>query len=645
MSRVEADAARSPRSARKRQASPRAARRLSRWALWLVAGLLVLALILGVGFAGSTERIPAGVTVMGIDIGELTPAEGQAKLEAEATRYGEIPVEFNVAGQSFPVTPNSLDVRTDWGAVVEDARAAGDGALPFRGLKRLQIRFFGYEPPVQAEAYADGVDYKLGEIAQSVDQPAREASIALSGTSPRIVPSEVGRILDQQAAQPLVLEALGSFAREPVLLPVIVSEPTVTEADLEPALADARTALSKPVRLTSGETGWRIRPRRMATFLVLPSDGATEVNVGGPTLNEFFDRLATRVKRDPADAEFVVGGDGSVKVEKATDGITLDREATAEAVLTAALSPTERRAELVIARTAPDLTTEQAMAMGIERRLASYTTLYAGSADRIHNLQLAVSMLDGVLIAPGETFSFNHVVGPRTEERGFRIAPVIVGDKYEDDVGGGVSQVATTMFNAAWEAGLPIVERHPHALYISRYQLGRDATVNYPNLDLKVRNDTDGSLLLKTGYDEAGIQITILGPDTGRRVVSEPGELEEIGPVKEEKTLDPELAEGTEIVEEEGAPATRVTVIRTVYQGDAVLRAETWTTEYLSEPRVVTVGTKPVEQEPPPAVEEEEPGPGAGVPDSGASSAEEEPAASEPAVGPATDPEAEPLEP
>ncbi len=644
MSRAEADAARSPRSARKRQASPRAARRLWRWALWFVAGLLVLALILGVGFAGSTERIPAGATVMGVDIGGLAPAEAQAKLEAEAARYGEVPVEFNVAGRSFPVTPKSLDVRTDWGAVVEDARAAGDGALPFRGLKRLQIRFFGYEPTVQAEAYADGVDYKLGEIAGSVDQPAREASIALNGTRPEIVPPEVGRVLDQQAARPLVLDALQSFSREPVVLPVIASEPTVTEADLEPALANARTALSTSVRLTDGETGWRIRPRRMATYLVLPSDGAIELGVGGPQLDEFFDRLAARVKRDPADAEFVVTGN-IVQVQAAVDGVALDREATAAAVLSAALSPTDRQAELVLARQAPELTTEQATAMGIERRLSSYTTLYAGSADRIHNLQLAVSMLDGVLIAPGETFSFNDVVGPRTEERGFRIAPVIVGDTYEDDVGGGVSQVATTMFNAAWEAGLPIVERHPHALYISRYQLGRDATVNYPNLDLRFRNDTDGSLLLKTGYDEAGIQITILGPDTGRRVVSESGELEEIGPVKEEKTLDPDLAEGTEIVKEEGAPATRVTVIRTVYENDAILRAETWTTEYLSEPRVVIVGTKPVDEEPLPAVEEEEAGPRPSVPDSGASSTEEGTAVPEPAAGPATDPETQPVEP
>lgn len=642
--RAEADAARSPQSARKRQASPRVARRLSRWGLWLAAAVLVVALAAGLGFAGSTERIPAGVTVMGIDVAGLTPAEAQVKLEAEAARYAEVPVQFTVAGTSFEVSPSSLDVRTDWVAVMEDARSAGDGPMPFRGLKRLQIRFFGYEPAVEAQAYDEGVDYKLSEIAKSVDEPPREASIALRGTRPELVPAEVGLELDRQATRPLVVGALHSFDREPVELPVTVSEPTVTEADLEPALTETRIALSKPVRVSWGETGWRIRPRRMATFLVLPAGGSTELGIGGPQIEEFFDRLAQRVKREPADAQFVVAEDGSVRVQESQEGIALDREATAAAILSAALSATERQVELVVATQPPGLTTQQAEAMGIERQLSSYTTLYAGSSDRIRNLQLAVSMLDGVLIGPGETFAFNETVGPRTEDRGFRLAPVIVGDQYEDDVGGGVSQVATTMFNAAWEAGLPIVERHPHALYIARYPLGRDATVNYPDLDLRFRNDTNGSLLLKTGYGEAGIQITILGPDTGRRVVSEAGELEEIGPTKEERTLDPDLPKGTEIVEEEGAPETRATVTRTVYQGDVVLRAETWTTEYKSEPKLITVGTKPVE-EPPPAEEDAETGTAPAVPDSEVGPADEPAVAEVPGPEPPADSEAATPEP
>ena len=127
--------------------------------------------------------------------------------------------------------------------------------------------------------------------------------------------------------------------------------------------------------------------------------------------------------------------------------------------------------------------------MGIERRLSSYTTLYAGTPGPITNLQLGVSLVNGAWSPPAAR-SLNDRVGERTIERGFRPAPVIIKDEYDEDVGGGAPQVATTVFNAAWEVGLKIVERNLHSLYISRYQLGRDATVNYPDLDPKFVNDT-----------------------------------------------------------------------------------------------------------------------------------------------------------
>ena len=251
--------------------------------------------------------------------------------------------------------------------------------------------------------------------------------------------------------------------------------------------------------------------------------------------------------------------------------------------------------------------------MKIETTLSSYGTAYAGTEDRIQNLRLAVSLLDGTFIKPGAAFSFNKTVGPRTVERGFRVAPVIIGSEYDEDVGGGVSQVATTVFNAAWEAGLKITERNPHALYISRYEAGRDATVNYPNLDLSFRNDTDGWLLLRGSHDDEGISITILGPQTGRRVVSEAGSLAEIAPPRLEKVRDPMLPKGEKIVEDEGEPTRGITVKRTVFVGDEVLYREVWPTRYRSEPRIVRIGTKqkpkkPAEKGVGPSMDEARPG-------------------------------------
>ena len=255
----------------------------------------------------------------------------------------------------------------------------------------------------------------------------------------------------------------------------------------------------------------------------------------------------------------------------------------------------------VVVSAEPELTTAEAKGMGVTASLASYFTAYAGTADRIRNLQLAVAYLDGTRVAPGDTFSFNAAVGERTEERGFRPAPVIVGGEYEEGVGGGVSQVATTVFNAAWEAGLRITERAPHSLYISRYEAGRDATVNYPNLDLKWVNDTGGWVVLRGFSGGTGITISLLGAPTGRRVETVSGELRVTGPVPVKEVPDPTLTVGDQIVEEEGSQPQRIVVRRTVYDGDGdVLYAESWTTAYLGEKRVVRVGTKPKPREPEP---------------------------------------------
>jgi vancomycin resistance protein YoaR len=232
--------------------------------------------------------------------------------------------------------------------------------------------------------------------------------------------------------------------------------------------------------------------------------------------------------------------------------------------------------------------------MGIERRLGTYSTANAGTFDRITNLRRAIELLDGALVPPGGTFSFNDRVGERTLERGFRPAPVIIKDEYEEAVGGGVSQVATTVFNAAWESGVKIVERNPHSLYISRYQLGRDATVNYPDLDLKFLNDTPNWILVATSWNDGGIAVSLYGGGPERRVESSEGTMRETRPAPIRRINDPTLEQGTEIVVEEGSPARVTSVTRKVYNADgSLLYDETWNTSYRGEYREIHVGTKP----------------------------------------------------
>ncbi|MBW3593851.1 MAG: VanW family protein, partial [Actinobacteria bacterium] len=319
--------------------------------------------------------------------------------------------------------------------------------------------------------------------------------------------------------------------------------------------------------------------------------------------DRYFARLRGAIDRPPRDAAFAVAGD-TVSIVPDQPGRGVDVARTARAILAAATSASDRTAAIVVEETRAKRTTADVKAMGIDRLLASYTTPYSGTPQRIGNLQLAVAALDGTLLAPGETFSFNGVVGERTAERGYQTAPVIIAGEYEEDVGGGVSQVATTVFNAAWEAGLQITERNPHALYITRYQLGRDATVNYPNLDLKFVNDTKKWVLVKGAYGSIGIEVSLYGGES-RRVESIPRELEETGPGPVRRVPDPTLEQGKTVVEEEGTKSSRVSVDRIVYSADGTeLRRETWRTSYRGEYRIVRVGTKvPEPPKPKPAPE------------------------------------------
>ena len=585
-----------------RAGSAPAGRLVARWVLASLALLAVLAALVGLAFAGSTTRITEGVEIAGVDVGGLTPDEARRLLEQRFDRVARVPVVFTAGGDRFPIKATTIGVEADWRSAIETATREGEGFGPVRGFRRLQARFFGAEisPPVQA--YAAALDYKLAGLARAIDQRHVEAKLVRRGLKVQIVPGQPGRRLEQDAAAGRIVRTLARLQRgEVVALPVRIDPVEVTAAELEPAAQQARTALSAPVRLQYEGTRWRLPRWRLAELLSLPVAGETRIAIAGPGAEAWFAKLRKTVERAPVDAGFAAAGD-TVRIVPAEEGLAIDVPATAQALLAAAVSPTSRTATLAVRASQPERTTAAAQAMGIERRLASYTTLYAGTPDRIRNLQLAVSFLNGAVVAPGATFSFNERVGERTVERGFRPAPVIIGDEYEEDVGGGVSQVATTVFNAAWEAGLKIVERNPHSLYISRYQLGRDATVNYPDLDLKFVNDTPKWIYVAGAFGDSGITVSIYGGGPERRVESGEGTIRETGPAPIRRVPDPELLKGQIEVEEPGSPARATTVTRTVYDEDGnVLHDETWNTSYRGEYKVVRVGTKkPPEPKPEP---------------------------------------------
>jgi vancomycin resistance protein YoaR len=577
----------------------RLVRRIGKVALAVALLLVLLALAAGIGFAGSASHIAAGVEIAGVNVGGMTAEEAQARLEAASQRSESVPVVFTAGGATFPLKPSDVEARADWAAAVDDALAKADGPVPLRGLERLWLRVTGASVEPSVDVYDAALAYRVSQIATTLDEPAREAALVLNGLEPEVVPGQAGHKLDQEAAAPVIVDALGGFERVETPLPVAVDQPDVTQQEMQAVAAQARTVLSAPVQLTFNGAGISVKPREMARLLDLPSGGETELAVNQKAAARRFRNVSRGVARPPRNADFAVNAAGRVRVVPSRAGRQLDVAATSAALLAAASRTANRSAELVIVERQPRTTTKEARGLRIERQLASYTTLYSGTSDRINNLQLAINLLDGARIAPGETWSFNERVGPRTEERGFRSAPVIINGEYEEGVGGGVSQVATTVFNAAWEAGIKIAERTAHALYISRYPTGRDATVNYPDVDLKLRNDTKRWIVIKAGYDESGIIVRLLGAGPERRVESIAGELETTGPPTVERVPDPTLFVGERVVVEGGEPSRSVNVERIVYMGDEVLYREDWYTGYRSEKKIVRVGTKPQPAPPP----------------------------------------------
>ena len=205
-----------------------------------------------------------------------------------------------------------------------------------------------------------------------------------------------------------------------------------------------------------------------------------------------------------------------VSVRRSHNGFDVDPKETVAAVTAAASVDAARSAEIVMGPALPSLTTRQAHGLGITKKLVSFTTqMGMSSSNRIHNVHLMADYIDGTVIRPGQEFSYNEVVGPRTAERGFLEGQMIVGSLVLPAIGGGVCQTATTLFNDAFELGLPVLERHNHSLYLSHYPRGRDATVSWGGPDLKFRNDLKHGLLIKSSYTDSTLDVHLLRETRG----------------------------------------------------------------------------------------------------------------------------------
>jgi vancomycin resistance protein YoaR len=397
-------------------------------------------------------KVHAGVTVSDIQLGGLTPSEAKAALGLRVEEAQENPITLTSGEKSWTVSPDDVGTKVD---IASTVAAAMDGS---RKGNFLVDRFQGFlmyfkdkQIPLEGTVDDAKMEKVLTKVYEALDVPPINAGLVFDGDKIRIVKGK-GRVVDREALAEQLKAVLFTLHATELSVPMTVKDPTVLAEDYDQALEQAMIMTDSSIKLTDGSRSWTLNPRDIVAYMDFNAHDQDGVSVLVPYISAikmgpFLDEIAAEVARDPVDASFK--GDGrKAWVIAGINGRRLDPEKTVEALNAAALDPDDRSAKCAFIVKEPSLTTDEAKAMGIKEKLAEYTTKWEGTPDRQTNVKITTQYASNVILAPGEVYNFDKQIGPRTAERGYKLAPGIVGPgKLEDVFGGGICQVSTTLFN------------------------------------------------------------------------------------------------------------------------------------------------------------------------------------------------------
>jgi vancomycin resistance protein YoaR len=580
-----------------------------RWGIWLLVLLCVeLAALAGAGGVASFEsryagRIYEGVQVAGIPLGGMTLDQATAAIAGGLTPYPGPAITLRYADRMWLLAPADLGVAVDAPATAAAAYAVGrHGALSRSTWEHLpadlvaQWSALGQGHAVRPVLRYDDnrLAFMLKRIAQEIDLPPREAELTISGVEVRSTDGSSGRQVNLEAMRALVGELLRAGHGGTIELPVEERPPSV--ASVEQAAAKATALLQEPLMLdAAGLDGLqhfavdRAALRNMLVFSILRRpDGTIDlaVDFDRDQIVAYLQQIALQIDRPAYDAalDFDPEAKEVIVLKPSQVGQKLDVEAAAVAI-EGALAGDQREISLPITILSPKVDSDKIAEMGIVELVSEGTTLFKGStSERVHNIANAAGKFRGVVIPPGEEFSFNKYVGDVTTANGFVDSLIIRGDRTEVGVGGGVCQVSTTAFRAAFLGGFPIVERHTHAYVVSWYgKPGMDATIYTPDVDFRFLNDTQHYLLVKPEVDteKGSITFYFYGTKPDRQVeVSEPTITNRSEPDPPTYQEDPTLPEGKIKQVDWAKEGMDVTVIRRIRYADGTETTEKLISEY-----------------------------------------------------------------
>lgn len=572
----------------------------------------------GLAFGGDRAmhggEVMRGVVVGGRTLAGKDPAAARVAIEELQTELTATPLAVRLRDRSFELVPEMIGVRLDVDAMVDAAMTAGrDGGIGsdlFWWLGRLRS---DHRLPVELIWKEEAVDAVIGSWeTTAISDPPFEGAIVVEDGKAVVQPPRPGVAIDRAAAKEALAAELKKQVRGEVSLPLTERRPERSVAAVQAALPAAEALLAGSVTLVGvlppdavdeddasdddkrdkqtkraskdadADEGppterFTFQPAAFAVALRsrLVEGGKVEVHLDEAAFEGALADARERLERPPVDARFEVDKRDKVTIVPSRLGRVIDHRAVAEALFAAAKTPDREGAFPIEEGAAPKLTTEDAEALGIEGLVSKFTTTHPCCRPRVKNIHRIADLIDGVILKPGERFSINEHVGERTTRNGFFPAPTIVHGEMKDTIGGGISQFATTFFNAAFYGAYEIIERQPHSYYFSRYPMGHEATLSYPKPDVIIRNDTKSGLLIRCFYGPTSITVKFYGDDQGRKVTKKRSNLYDLVDPPIEYIADDDLDPEEEKVKERGKKGWSVTVSRIIEYPDGKEKEET----------------------------------------------------------------------
>jgi vancomycin resistance protein YoaR len=486
---------------------------LLRIGLIAAGSLVVLAAIgYGVSYAIVGSGVLPNTTVSGasldaVSIGRMSPAAATAKVAAAIAPRASAPMTLTVAGQAFALDPATSGLTVDPATAVA-ARGRRD-PTPAGLWKAL----FAH-PKLNLAVSIDTakLDAAVTALNGKIVGGGHDGDIVFHGTTPTPIAPVTGiAISHDQAVAAIKAAYLASTAS--VALPVQTIQPSVTAAAVQTALTTvAQPAVASPIALVVGTNTVQLSPAVIAANLTFqPSGGALVPVLNSQGVEDAVGATAFASLQTPSkDASFDVSS-GTPVLIPSVEGGTADLSKLGSSISAVLTKPAPRTITVPAKGVDPAFTTADAEKLGVKQMVSTFTTHYPCCASRVTNIHTIANIVNGAIVMPGATFSLNKFVGPRDTKRGFVLAPMIEDGLFEDSVGGGISQFATTMYNAVFFAGIKDITHTPHSYYISRYPAGREATVSYPDPNLIFQNNEPTAIVITTSYTGTSLTVTFWG--------------------------------------------------------------------------------------------------------------------------------------